>query len=187
MSKLINKLEILRKFQKEIWDEFDPKSEDGLKLRISNFHKDKSTVSKYELEHVVNFFLNLLVSSRLKKTLTINLILDDILDGDTTGLCSTEDMTRCPKNFEIHLQVKGRSKASIIKTLAHELVHVKQYAKGEIYDHIDSGVVTYQKVRYYIDTMNYKDQPWEIEAYTKENKLYDIYRSSELYKTLLID
>lgn len=182
VNSLTNKLELLRKFQKEIWEECDPKAQEGFKLRISNFHKEKTIISKYELTCLVNFFLGLLVSSRLKKTLTINIILDDDL-GDNLGLCSTDDTTRSPKNFEIRLKVaKSRSKADILKTLAHELVHVKQYAKNELFDHIKAGVVTYQKVRYYIDTIDYYAQPWEIEAFAKQESLYAIYEKSELFK-----
>ena len=60
---------------------------------------------------------------------------------------------------------------TLFETLAHEMVHAKQYAKGQL--------TTYNKrngevgFKWMGKTKNYKyyDSPWEIEAYSKEKLL----------------
>jgi hypothetical protein len=49
---------------------------------------------------------------------------------------------------------------------AHELVHVKQWAKGEYYQTMkDSKVYVFNKKKVDIRKVDYWDQPWEIEAH----------------------
>ena len=57
----------------------------------------------------------------------------------------------------------------IIRTLFHEMVHVKQYASGRL-EHGSSGVwlgIMYED--------KYDDLPWEIEAYDLEQKMMDAF------------
>lgn len=54
--------------------------------------------------------------------------------------------------------------------LAHEMVHVKQYAKGELIVHIDQPVIW--KGRKYGNRYSYYLRtPWENEAYQQDNQL----------------
>jgi hypothetical protein len=55
-----------------------------------------------------------------------------------------------------------------IITLAHEMVHVKQYARGQV-THSKN-----KKARYWMGKKvkaEYYDQPWEVEAFSKERVL----------------
>ena len=57
----------------------------------------------------------------------------------------------------------------IIRTLFHEMVHVKQYVDGRL-EHGRSGI--------WLGTMcedKYEDLPWEIEAYDLEQKMIDAF------------
>lgn len=63
----------------------------------------------------------------------------------------------------------------LIITLAHEMVHVKQYAKGQV------KASKSCKTHYWLGKnvrKGYYEQPWEIEAFTKErvlaNKIFAI-------------
>jgi uncharacterized protein YjaZ len=63
----------------------------------------------------------------------------------------------------------------LVLTIAHEMVHVKQYARGQI-THKPGGKTYYwmgKKVR-----KSYFNQPWELEAFGKErilaNKIFQI-------------
>jgi hypothetical protein len=60
----------------------------------------------------------------------------------------------------------------MFKVLAHEMVHVKQHAKGEAKDKFkkDKYITVWFGEKYDDDT-SYWDQPWEIEAYGLENSL----------------
>ena len=61
----------------------------------------------------------------------------------------------------------------MFKVLAHEMVHVKQIAKGEMKDrYVKSKYVTvWFGEKYSEEDVSYWDQPWEIEAYGLENSL----------------
>jgi hypothetical protein len=63
----------------------------------------------------------------------------------------------------------------LVLTLAHEMVHVKQYARGQIKHRLGS------KTYYWMGKQNrkkYFEQPWELEAFGKErilaNKIFKI-------------
>ena len=61
-----------------------------------------------------------------------------------------------------------------LKTLSHELVHAKQFLRGEITGHDR----TWRKGGKVIDCSHIKEDrelPWEKEAYTLEDKLYNTY------------
>ena len=60
-------------------------------------------------------------------------------------------------------------------TLAHEMVHVKQYAKGEI----NVWLNKWHKQKIDTDTVPYEQLPWEIEANTYERLLYNIYKEEK--------
>jgi hypothetical protein len=58
-----------------------------------------------------------------------------------------------------------------LEVLAHEMVHVKQYARGELYVGAYSGKHRWQG-KWVSDNINYWDAPWEIEAHGRESGLF---------------
>ena len=79
------------------------------------------------------------------------------VDGTAEGLCESLDK----RNFYIDCCLYG----NWLSTLAHEMVHVKQFAKGEL-----SGNLSRWKTRDHSNT-EYWDQPWEKEARRLQSKL----------------
>ena len=68
-------------------------------------------------------------------------------------------------------------KSEIIRALAHECVHIKQYVKGEL---VEKETEFFWKGELYLyDQENYEQMPWEEEAYRLENELVEKY---ERYK-----
>ena len=71
---------------------------------------------------------------------------------------------------------------AIVRALAHEMVHAKQYAIGELMDGPN-----YLRVRWMgkwiksQDEKNYWDRPWEIEAYGKETGLAESFLTDFKY------
>ena len=59
-----------------------------------------------------------------------------------------------------------------IKTLIHELIHVKQWVEGRL--HYRNGNTMFFKDEY-VDTTDYHNQPHEIEAFELEGILYQDY------------
>lgn len=80
------------------------------------------------------------------------------------GYCLETDNDR---TFEIELD-KTQSMRNLLETLAHEMVHVKQYARRELHPSTDlwcGKTVNPKKVSYW-------DLPWEIEAHGREVGLF---------------
>ena len=59
--------------------------------------------------------------------------------------------------------------SKLIQTMAHEMVHVKQIAKGQL--SYDGKKVFWKGKRYYPKRMSYYNHPWEIDAWRNEKVL----------------
>lgn len=59
----------------------------------------------------------------------------------------------------------------MMQILAHELVHAKQYLKGELAS--PNGKLRWKRKTY--DHVDYYEQPWEVEAYSSEEDLFTKY------------
>ena len=124
----------------------------------------------------VNLFSDYLFTPRLSKHIVIELELKSYFKDHGDCEIMEYNSQRKPREFKIRLR-KKKSYKSLIKTLAHELVHVKQFALGEMsefHDRWRDGID-------YKDT-DYFDLPWEIEARMLEHVLYDKYKSTGLPK-----
>ena len=125
--------------------------------------RDRTLV--YLLMLAADSFAKNLMSPQLTKNLSIKIIVRDKLDAG--GFCDYEiDPTGNPREFNIEI-LRTRKKINMFKVLAHEMVHVKQHAKGEAKD----KYITVWFGEKYDDDTSYWDQPWEIEAYGLENSL----------------
>jgi hypothetical protein len=60
------------------------------------------------------------------------------------------------------------SEKQTLKTLAHEMTHVKQFAYGEI----DERGTKWLSRKLDYDLVPYHKRPWEIEAFQAEERLY---------------
>ena len=112
----------------------------------------------YYVIEAVKFFAKSLGINRLQTE--INVLMHDqlLIDGDIMGYCdaSTE------REFTISLCGWG----NWLSTLAHEMVHVRQFARGELDLEMDTW-----KSRKYCGNMEYWSQPREKEARRLQNKL----------------
>lgn len=110
-----------------------------------------------------HYFGTFLFSSRIVKNIDINLIVRSNMREH--GLCGVVDYNSInrARSFEIELR-KKRSIRSMVQTLAHEMVHAKQYAHNEM-NEMDS---TWKGKRVNVRRLNYVDWPWEVEAFGME-------------------
>lgn len=130
------------------------------------FEGTAKNIDNAELEYAANFYMGVL-APRLVDKLSVNIVLKKL--GDVHGFCEVVDGERRPRDFEIELNRK-LNRYDILHALAHELVHVKQYARNEI---LDKGKVTHFLGKTYVnESTDYYDSPWEIEAYGREVGLY---------------
>ena len=76
-----------------------------------------------------------------------------------------------PREFCIELDASMKyGFDEILIWLAHEMVHLKQFVRKELWDY-ESGRVQWKSRSY--GEMSHDDQPWEREAYRLEEKLYN--------------
>ena len=62
---------------------------------------------------------------------------------------------------------------NLLINLAHEMVHVKQWAKGEMYEYSRTpSLVRFKKSVYDMNDIDYYDYPWEIEAFGRQEGLF---------------
>lgn len=115
-------------------------------------------------------FADKLLSPQLQKNIYIKVRIHDKLDAG--GYCDfIEEGLPTPRSFEIDIQ-RTRKKIHMFSVLAHEMVHLKQIAYGEMKDkYVKHRYVTVWQGERYEDDVSYWDQPWEIEAYGLENSL----------------
>lgn len=86
------------------------------------------------------------------------------------GMCEPIFWERSPKEFYVDIKSDLTLK-SATRVLFHELVHVRQYATNKLRD--VKGKTMWLKEDH-SDT-EYVDQPWEIEASTLEDELFNLY------------
>lgn len=126
------------------------------------------------IERSVDFFLDILMTPRLKNTLYIDLQMIKNLE-DREGVCGDatwEDDNIRPKEFTVRAHWGGKKDfEKTLETIAHELVHVKQFARGEMRDLVSATKVSWKGKRYDREETNYWDLPWEIEAHGREKGL----------------
>ena len=79
-------------------------------------------------------------------------------------------------------KINNRAKKQIfrlkepMKTLIHELIHVKQYANNQLFDYVDGDSKfegwVYKRTE---SVEEYWDSPWEIEAYGRTDGVYEMF------------
>jgi len=132
---------------------------------------------KARLEEAAHFFAAQLMDPRMVRNLVVDIEISNLPDVD--GECIDEDGVRNPRWFTIGL--KKQDINEMIKTLGHEMVHVKQHAKNEL----QSGIMIPARGGLKITSRwmgqiwkpkakehDYFDSPWEIEAFGREVGLF---------------
>ena len=89
------------------------------------------------------------------------------------GMCSWSEDNIRPRVFEIEID-KDLDDRELIKTVCHEMVHVKQYAKGELRERYAPRHSLFWKSRR-ANGYKYDNMPWELEAWRLQEVLYGKY------------
>jgi hypothetical protein len=121
-----------------------------------------------EIKDALNFFAETLMSKRMCNGISIKVCFGEKQENTTVW----EDDNYRPREFTITVNSKVGYR-SMLLTLAHEMVHVKQYATGELRDSLRGPTLNrWMNKPYDSNVTDYWDQPWEIEAYGREYGLY---------------
>ena len=138
-----------------------------MKLRVLN---SKNPTQRSDIRNLTQKIVNHLIRPGIAKNLNITVrIKDNNLDG-CMGWCQPLD-NHLPRRFEIVLSSR-LNKRTLMQTLAHELVHVKQFAQDELKFLVNS-VEPRQRWHNerFDENTTYWNQPWEKEARKMERPL----------------
>ena len=127
------------------------------------------------------FYADILLHPATNRKIVVDIEISST--GKFMGLCVNEDAKRNPREFTIHFR-KKKGDDCMLKTLAHEMVHLKQFAKNELTDVGGNKSTVYRGGQSYSTKWMgkvwapkgkehpYYDAPWEIAAYGQEVGLY---------------
>lgn len=140
-------------------------------ISVSNKRKRdirKSRLIKQFTEWCIHHFL----SKKEYKNLVINITLSGCrrIPGTDDYASIIADDISYPKSFDICCAA-NLSTTRTLKFIAHELVHVKQYVKGELKDCNNPNYALWKNRRVNLSEVKYHFLPWEIEAFGLESSL----------------
>ena len=125
------------------------------------------------VEQAAWYYAEKLMGKRLLGSLeiTINLKKNLLTKEGNEGSAIWEDDGYRSREFTIELDATVKIRNLLI-TLAHEMVHVKQWAKNEMYEYMEPHMVRFKGEKIHLKETDYWDYPWEIEAYGKQLGLF---------------
>ena len=144
-----------------------------MKIKIS--HCDDLDM-RTQLRETIKFIMPKLLkdNQRLLDKISISIKIDNNMaqKEKAWGLCYWTDNRHRPRKFVIIMD-DTQSYPSFMKTLIHELVHVRQYVIGDLKDFC-SGAAKWKKNVYEMDPNDpdFLNSPWEREAYKVSQELY---------------
>lgn len=141
-------------------------------------------VSVKEIKFATQWMSGLIMSDRLRDSLVITVC--NYCERGIKGSCEISDYDENPLPRQFLVYIDGRmGRRSQLQTLAHELVHVKQWARGQMRDYKYHTHTRWNKSLVNSDSIDYYDLPWEIEAYGREFGMYrryiDFLKEQKLY------
>jgi len=115
----------------------------------------------------IEFYGEQLISKRILNNISIEIIFDEDLEDLGGASIDGYNSAKKARSFLIELSRKISGK-TILQTLAHEMIHIKQYAYGETNEELN----VWKGEPIDSDNIDYYDLPWEIEAYGREQGLF---------------
>ena len=138
---------------------------------------DKKQFRPY-VKRAAQFYAQELITPKMLENIFLRIKFSSKIDAH--GYASVVEFSRSnkPRQFEIELH-PGIGAAEILRTLSHEMVHIKQY----IYGDVNLSLTRWKGSK--VDVPDYWFQPWEIEAYgmqaglftkfVKKEKLWEVF------------
>lgn len=131
-----------------------------------------------EMREAMQYFASRLFTPQLSRHIDVRVTQKKSL-GLIHGQVGIEDYNVLgqPRSFEIELRSTDSLEEKIL-TLAHELVHVRQYCRGQLNE---QGNRWYGR-RIDVDNVPYFELPWEKEAEELSEQLYKDYKECRSHK-----
>lgn len=162
-----------------------------MRIKVCGRHYTKD-VNHHLIREACKFYDNLLFKSEeeldVSKSVLVKVhnVRNLIKDHDCDGFTHYTDGHIKPCNFIVEVDAH-LSKTRMLRSLAHEFVHVWQFATG-----IKQWSLTGEGIRWYgqlvdPEAVDYYDHPWEIDAYGREVGLYRRFMDKDTEKSAPFD
>ena len=133
---------------------------------------DKKLFLPY-VKRAARFYAQSLFKPRALENLILKIKFNKKIDAYGYASVTEFSPSNKPRQFEIELH-PGIGAYDILKTLAHEMVHVRQYIQGDVNIRLTRWKGTA------VADVDYWDQPWEIDAHGREDGLLTKFAEKEL-------
>lgn len=166
-------------------DRNERRRRDRLYGKLSDMHGFFTGESKKSIANrALAFFKSVLFSDRPRLAHNVHVTLSMSGKIGALGFCEYDDEESRPRDFKIALN-RNCTRADIVETVAHEMVHVWQYSTGKLRDMADGGS-KYAGHKYNRDEIPYGELPWEVEAYQMEEPLIRQWIESEKKRAAVV-
>lgn len=124
-------------------------------------------------ESITRYSAELLLDKKLINKLTVDIEFSRTLLKEDGMLAEIDfdDRVHKPREFTITVDSTVPQRR-IMESIAHEMVHLKQYAVGEMCDTNNPDIVRWKNKQVDLIKCEYWDRPWEVEAHGKELGLF---------------
>jgi hypothetical protein len=143
---------------------------------IKVYGSSKNRKLKGLLTRAAYHYLKRLLPKKRNVRISIQLVKDLALKERVFGDCYQCYKDDPDEDYIIRLHNDG-SEATMLVTLAHEFVHLKQYDRNELCFYAQNPSAARWKGKIYKD-YNYETAPWEVEANFREIGLYESFLES---------
>lgn len=137
------------------------------------------------LRGAAKFTLNKFMTKNAQSKVFITVRLDDDYGSKAYGDCYHMGVIDGVRHFQVTIntdKVNNRAKRpfvrlkAVIETIIHEMIHVKQYARGELFDYVNGGSrFQGKKYKEALTLEDYYDSPYEIEAFGRTEGIFKMY------------
>lgn len=135
-------------------------------------------ISEVLFREAIEFYGAKLLPKKILKNIKVTIAFDIKKNDENVGYCSPNEDIKSPRSFTISL-LKTKDTRYLFEILAHEMVHLKQFALNELYFY-DDRPGDIQSARWKKKDWDYSDDnvietPWEKQAYLLEKYLIQEY------------
>jgi hypothetical protein len=132
------------------------------------------------ISRAIEFYCTRLMNKRTVSTLEVLVEAKNKLDNNVLGLCYFDGYSEGVREFILEIKKKVILE-DLLTTIAHECVHIKQFAKRELKDgRVIANSTIWKGSEINELKVDYEDLPWEIEAVENEYLLFQEFIESEL-------
>lgn len=125
--------------------------------------------SRKFLSHLMPSYISQLKLERSKRAVLVMISDSDLPEGNEGGTIHIDVADCYMVMIKLPKRITTASLLNMAGTLAHEMVHVSQLAKGQLV--FGRGQVRTWMGKRYTKKTKYLDQPWEIDALSRQELL----------------